>query len=318
MKGLSLKRTAAVVLTSALLFTNNILNVAALDSKDVSYQGVTGKVEVASQNLFEGMEGLLPGDVVGRSINLRNNSSDDLTFYLLAEPSEDYANADEMKISQELISLLNLKLELTTPAGATSVVYSGPLSGDPKGAADTVGTMVTPITLGRLSAQQSGVLHATVSVPTTLGNRYQNIAGKINWSFYCDVSSSGDSGGDSGGSSGGNSGGNAGTNPGGNSGTGGATTEIKEPEVPLIDNGVDISEPAVPKSGINPSTEELKDQPTPLSGVLIVVDDKTLGNLPKTGGMQIPQTSKSLGFTLAVVLAGGLGVVICKKKKVNK
>ncbi len=169
----------------------------------------------------------MPGDVQDQGVLLQNHSGDQLTFYLKANPSQ-LGDSDADESSQALLQQLKLEVRYHEVASDGEIVrpgeliYQGPASGQWK----TV-SLRDYISLGTLDARKRAALQIGISVPTSLGNEYQNAMAAMDWSFYCVVNETSDSG----------SGGNGGSSSGHSSGT-----------VEILEGGLPAS---LPDSGVN-------------------------------------------------------------------
>ncbi len=311
MKTKLIRRFMGVVAASAMLVTCLGVGVAAADD-EVIYQG-SGRGEVVvspgtpsdPKDLFGSeMKNLMPGDTITKSIALQNNGSRRITFYMKAEAaaSSQFATDAEKSMSDDLMNKMTLEIAVRNQSGGEPrVLYQGPASGDPSEGVGTTGDLVTQyIQLASVSAQQGAVLDVTLSVPKSLGNEYQDGIAKVNWLFQCEGTSGGGGGPDNPGRP---------DNPGGPDNPPGDNPGEEIPDEDLPYGGGDDDVPGPAPGGDD--TVLLEDEEVPMAGlpdsdVLIVVDDSTLGNLPKTGGFLTTGMAAIVFLPLLVV---GLGLL---------
>lgn len=175
MKKKNLTRIAVIFLVGTLLAAYGMISAAAKES-NVTYEGGSKQViTLPSDDLFPDFKGIMPGAVTAQSIKVTNNSNDRISLYLKAVNAEDGNNA----------LLAQLQLILTKTAdGSSEVVYSGPLSGVTTGQSGETAPMTEFISLGTYAKNTQADLVATLMVPGSIGNAYQNAAAKIKWVFY--------------------------------------------------------------------------------------------------------------------------------------
>ncbi len=178
---------AAILLIGTFFVSYNLISVAAEES-DVIFQG--GSQDLISlpdqDDLWLNFKQMMPGETDTQTINVTNSTQDTVNIYLRAEGAErsDFDSDEAYAMSNELIGMLNLTLELTQPGSDVStVIYDGPASGVPAGEQGEVGDMTTPISLGSFAQDSSATIVATLQVPEELDNRYQNAMAKVRWIF---------------------------------------------------------------------------------------------------------------------------------------
>jgi hypothetical protein len=274
---------------------------------------------------------LLPGDSAKFAIQLKNDSSDKVKFYFWAADT-DFENNDKAKlISDELVSKINLKIELIDSNG---IIYDGPASGKGNGITDSIiGTgSGDGISLGWLDSNTSMSMYITINVPTSLGNEYQGAVGAVDWVFLCEILE-------------------VPTNP--PTPTYPPTepttppTNPTNPTTPPTEPTIKLTEPVTPTNPVStptvtPSTVvptpvistipdddteivdipdddvplDLEDDTTP-SGV-IVVDDRDLGKLPQTGTFaSVVGNTKNIGWFVLLLLSVCCTLSLIKNKRKN-
>lgn len=186
------KVIVSLFLAAAVVYSLGLLSFAATGNpSNVSFENRSDKfIMLPGDNLFPDFDGMMPGNIQRQEINIGNNSNETITLYLRAEPEEPhrFATEEERQKSDELVALLQLELKLAQPDGTSRVIYSGPLSGNLDGAGEpAAGTTMKRITLGDYEPQDQSRLEATLQVPKTLGNEYQNSVARIKWIFSCNI-----------------------------------------------------------------------------------------------------------------------------------
>lgn len=168
------------IFITAILMGNS--TVRAMATSDVDYNDRF--ITISDSDLFTNMKGLLPGSIAENTVALNNRSGRSISFYLYAKPTE--AEYD--------IELLKL-IELTVSKGGTTI-YRGPASGNPDDAAlgqITENSLILDpavslygINLGSVSAGGTMNLTASITVPTELGNEFQNAIAMVDWVFLAE------------------------------------------------------------------------------------------------------------------------------------
>ncbi len=147
-------------------------------------EGING----AKPDFFkEHTSNLLPGDTRTFAITLKNNSSERVKFYFWASDTDFASNENGKEVSDRLLSLIGLKIEMLD----SSVIYLGPASGrgdSHAGASKIIGTgRADAIPLGWLESNTSKTMNITINVPTTLDNDYQGVLAAVDWTFLCEI-----------------------------------------------------------------------------------------------------------------------------------
>lgn len=270
---------------------------------------------------------LLPGDSAKFAIKLKNDSSDKVKFYFWAAETDFKENEKAKLISDELLSKINLKIELID---SNTVIYDGPASGKGNGITDSIiGTgSGDGISLGWLDSNSSMSMYITINVPTSLGNEYQGAVGAVDWVFLCEIL-------------------DVPTSPPTPTNPTVPTTPPTTPTTPPTEPTVIPTEPVTPTNPestptVTPSiviptpvisttpdddTEivDIPDDDVPLdleedttpSGV-IVVDDSDLGKLPQTGTFaSVVGNTKNIGWFVLVLLSVCCTLSLIKNKRKN-
>ncbi len=190
MKSKLLQKASAFALSGALLIACGVMNAGA-SSANVQYDGDSQElITLPGNDLFPTFKELVPGAQVEQRIGIDNTSENEIiTLYMRAEPAieADFDDAQLKEMSDKLVSLLHLELTLQVPGKEDQLFYSGPLSGTGDVQADGVGDLTKDIALGTYYPQAKAEIIANLTVPTSLGNEYQNALAKVRWIFYSDV-----------------------------------------------------------------------------------------------------------------------------------
>ena len=278
MKRRSIKSVIGAVLVGTLLLANSMV---ALADPVITYTPTTLPAEAfvitgAGENndLFLNMKGMMPGDEASNSVTLSNRASNTADFYLKAE-----AVSNQSALAKGLLE----EITVTVSHGGRTI-YSGPASGDPDMYPNVESSLETVIPIGAITSGGNSTLQITATVPTSLGNTYQNVRAEVNWVFYCVLRSS-------------EGGYDPGVDP---------NTPIEDPLVPL-DNFVPDVEPL----------EDITDDPVALGeepDYVVIVDDDTPKRLPKTGGLT--NYLDEIGLIL-IIMCLGLVVINRVERKVR-
>lgn len=131
-----------------------------------------------STDLFGGMKDLMPGDIAEETIKVRNTSPeyDSVNLYIRAAEhnekdnplSEAVAKNETVASMTDFLSKLHMTLQLED-----KVVFSD--------TPDKAGSMTENILIGQLKNDQEKELKVTISVPSDIGDEYQNRAGEVDW-----------------------------------------------------------------------------------------------------------------------------------------
>jgi|GEM_PF-3233011 len=191
-----IKYSAVAVLS--MLVTLTMVNVSARAAQEVNYDGyvdpnnqweLSSDVKkytvkdgrVVTDFFGEATKNLSPGDEVkGITVDLKNRTSEDVVFYMKAEPVEgseaiDLAEgdfADKIAI-EELLDFVYIKITYSNPP---RIIYDGTLRGNGNGLYSNDGIM-----LGKVSPNQTGRIEVSIGIDENIGNNYQNAMASINW-----------------------------------------------------------------------------------------------------------------------------------------
>lgn len=150
----------------------------------VVYQNGAEKfVTLPNEDLFQGFQGVMPGDVKTQLVNVKNEDDKTAYLYLYALQAEEtqFENAQQKAISDELMKLLQVEITSTAPNGKSSVIYSGKLYGEDEGF--SMHGEPQAVSLGGLAKGEQGQLSVVLKVPQELNNRYADAIAKIKWIF---------------------------------------------------------------------------------------------------------------------------------------
>jgi hypothetical protein len=183
MKNKIIRPLAALIMIGSFLLPCGFTVEAA--GSNVAVSGNESGIAVkCDADLFTDFKGMLPGQTEKQVVTVANGSSLPLDLYLRAENADasDFDTPAQSAISQEIVDQCQLTLSQIGPDGTTEkVIYAGPLAGAPANAGQSA--MTSNVTLGNFASNSSAQLVATLSVPSSLGNRYQNATAKVKWVF---------------------------------------------------------------------------------------------------------------------------------------
>ena len=281
-------------------------------------------IDNANPDFFkEYANNLVPGDNITFAITLKNVSSERVKFYFWASDT-DFSNDEISKeISDELLSLIRLKIDLIDD----STIYDGPASGKGDtylGASKISGTgRADAIPLGTLESNTSTIMKINIQVPTTLGNEFQLALAAVDWTFLCEIyedttppptepPTSPP------------------TTPPTEPPTTPTPTEVITPSITPIptseeDETIDIEEDDVPEGTVEIEEEDVPEgtveiEEDEIPEGIIVIDDDDLGKLPQTGTVSgmIGNTSQiSTIVFLLLVVCFILGVIKNRMKNTS-
>ena len=128
---------------------------------EIIYENNAEKYIDIGDGFFDNLGGLLPGDSITDQITIKNNSYNNIKYYL---------SIDTRNLTQEEISLLeNVNITIKNDKGEE--LSNGKL------------TDVNNLLLGIYQSGQKGTITFTISIPSNLDNEYSKIATKIIWVF---------------------------------------------------------------------------------------------------------------------------------------
>lgn len=230
-------------------------------------------------NLFDNFSGVMPGDSISQPVKITNKSNATVKIYIKAvahnddnKLSEYVANHPEDVVSME--KFLS-KLSMTVKQGDKTLFEAAP---------NKLGGLQENVLLGTFAPGSGTTLDVTLNVPITLGNKYANRAGEVDWVFTAEEVEQG-------------GGGDGPFNP-GDRDDDGDDEDIDDPDVPKGDADV-------PGDGDNGDGSDGD------NGILIPGTKIPLKNLPHL--VQTGDAAPILAFLLLLV-AGGAGLVYTRKK----
>lgn len=253
----------------------------------VEFQGQADKFvffpgDPTGSNLFDNFNGVMPGDEISQPVKITNKSNATVKIYIKAvahnddnKLSEYVANHPEDVVSME--KFLS-KLSMTVKQGDKTLFEAAP---------NELGGLKENVLLGTFAPNSGTTLDVTLNVPITLGNKYANRAGEVDWVFTAEEVEQGGGGG--GGS----------FDPGDRDGDDG-------------DDNEDIDDPDVPKGDADvPGDGDNGDGSGEDDGILIPGTKIPLKNLPHL--VQTGDAAPILAFLLLLVVAA-VGLVYTRKK----
>lgn len=273
MKIKQIRRAAAGFCTAAILALNSVQSFAAaplmMRAPEVNYNHrAEGGFTVSAQDkdLFTNLKNLVPGDVVKNTVDITNNSSQSLTFYVKAYP--DFTSSGEgarrdggalvteegKEFQSDLLDIMRMNI---TKEDGTYLYGDKDFSQPASGKGTEFEESEYGIVIGSIPARSSETLTVTIKLPgAELGNDYADKFDAVDWVFYVEgTDSSGGGGGHGGGGSHGGGGGGTPTGPG--------MITITDDEVPLAsgvpgngDVNITIEDGAVPLAALPQTGDE--------------------------------------------------------------
>ncbi len=196
----SLKKTGVAVLCAMLFFSIATCALAAASS--ATYKGpatLFGFVpdDGSVSGLFNNLQGLMPGGTYTQQITVDNTSGTRVDIYLRGEAFVQAVQtiapqAMLTSSANDLLDRITFKLKdgsSTIAEGALSSAWPASGSGYNTGSGKF-------IRLGTFYSGTHKELTLELSVPSDLGNEYQDAVGKVRWVFQADVYQGGGGGGD--------------------------------------------------------------------------------------------------------------------------
>lgn len=176
-----LHKIAAVFLAGALVVGMNTFLFAADQEDSVSLYLPTGDKPVlafSKGDTFFDFSNIQPGDTLKQEINIENQRSGDVEFFLRVETQ---SNSDI------------LEKYVLTVKNNTKILYRGDLTGLPNSAIDNrTGDMTKKISLGTTKGKATCTINADIEIPIITDNVIANSFGEIKWILTAeDRSSSG-------------------------------------------------------------------------------------------------------------------------------
>ena len=285
MKTKKIRRAAAGFCTAAMMVLNSVQSFAAaplmLRAPEVSYNHrAEGGFTVSAQDkdLFTNLKNLVPGDVVENTVDITNNSSQSLTFYVKAYPDFTASGEGDRRDGGPLVTeegkefqsdLLDImKMNITREDG--TYLYGDENFSQPASGKETeFEESEYGIVIGSIPAHSSETLTVTVKLPgAEMNNDYADKFDAVDWVFYVE----GTDGGGGGGNNGGGGGGGGSHGGGGGDPTGPGQITIQDDEVPLApglgdgDVNITIEDGAVPLGALPQTGDE-----TPILPVIAVL-----------------------------------------------
>lgn len=244
-------RVFSSLLLAAGLFCGGAITASAKNQEGKTQMVLPGGNSASIQfsngaDSFFNFSGVVPGDTLTQEIEVKNNRSETVTFYLnAAAPTQNEALLREISLT-------------ITNTATNRVIYSGNLTGNPTSAyGDDLyknsTTRLNGINLGSFSANSTLYLKAVISVPLTVDNTYADNISKVTWQVRAQMS-----------------------DPYYPGGTTRPSTPRGTPSYP--DTDTDRSSPG--------NLATINDNDVPLAGNLFTIPDGQvpLADLPKTGG----------------------------------
>lgn len=129
-------------------------------------------------DLFTNFKGVMPGDTIYQSLEVKNTTSDDYTvkLYMKALGASDLKDADGNEIvSYEKSEELLKQMKLTVTEGSGGEYFNA--------AANETAGLTDWVYLGEVSYGGAVELRLGLEVPITMGNDFQQRIGALQWTF---------------------------------------------------------------------------------------------------------------------------------------
>lgn len=149
------------------------------------------------ENLFVNMGEMLPGASVTDYFTVKNISNEKCTFYLQADQAQlkDFGgDTAAMQLSQELLGILKLRVVVHKADAAGNLIpgtgveiYNGKADHLTNSATNTL-IMGNRVELDKLDSKAALVIEASVKVPQSLDNTYDQAKAKFWWHISCEGS----------------------------------------------------------------------------------------------------------------------------------
>ena len=155
-----MKTALILVLIAACLVTT-----ALAAEPTVTYSGNSGNFVFAPENLFADFKGVMPGDKLTETIEVKNNANNkvDVKIYLRALGATENAE------------FLN-QMKLTVAQTGGNKLFEAQ--------ADETAQLTNWKPLGTFKSGAKVTLDVTLEVPIEMGNEFQDAVGELQWEFY--------------------------------------------------------------------------------------------------------------------------------------
>ena len=183
----NLKKISSLILALVLILSMTVTAFAA-DSV-ITFKGALDGFEMqpgsqyTATDLFDGFKGVMPGDKLTESIQVKNTASDCdyIKVYLRADIHDENGNplSPSVAAKETVASMHDFLSQLTM-----RIYNDGELIYD--ASPDEAGALANNVYLGTLAKGQSLMLYVELDVPITLGNEYANRVGEVDWVFLAE------------------------------------------------------------------------------------------------------------------------------------
>lgn len=143
-------------------------------------------------DLFHEFNDLMPGDTITETITVKNESAGDdydyVNIYLRAVPHDEQSNplTESVEASGETVATMSdflSKLSLTVKNNGETIFEAAPSKLD---------GLKSNVLLGSFRQDEGTTLTVTLKVPSSLGSRYMNRVGEVDWVFTAEAMKDGE------------------------------------------------------------------------------------------------------------------------------
>lgn len=168
MRKISLTKIFLIIVS---FLTTNI-PVQAKEELSVEYLGDTKEIFITSEDFFENITNVLPGDIVEDYATLKNTSNKEIKMYFKTEPftQEEYLLEEDYRLLEEI----QLTINVIKDDGTTISVYQGCL-----GAKDYTEFKE----IGIFDPNEEAKFTFKLEVPSSLTNEFDMTETKVKWIF---------------------------------------------------------------------------------------------------------------------------------------
>lgn len=177
-------RWGSILLLTVLLFTGISPRVRAADAS-VTFRGKEKTVRFAPgsgysrTDLFPNFKDCMPGDVLTQKVTIRNTSpdADSLRIYLRAEP---HSNENPPVTGEAMADMSDFLSQLTLRIWQGEKLLYEDSPEDP-------GSIRKNVYLATLKRHEKITLRMELEIPVSLGNRYADRVGEVDWVFTAEA-----------------------------------------------------------------------------------------------------------------------------------
>lgn len=180
------KKLSSILFGAAFAVTTLVFPALAADSS-ITYEGGAEKFvfvpgsEYTETDLFDNFKGVMPGDVVGETITIKNDcrGCDYVKIYMRAEVHDETENPMSPNVAGEEVSAAAMndflsQLSMKVYIGDKLIYDASP---------DELDGLAENVLLGSFGYGAGAELDVQLEVPIELGNEYANRVGEVDWVF---------------------------------------------------------------------------------------------------------------------------------------